>query len=1010
MKSNQGTDDDHHHDVEGGGGLHYVSPILKPTNVLSSRNTSYDVSSTMSRLCDSMAGTNSSGLNSSSPSLPPPFDLNTENTFDFGLDAVEEQSDCSADVSISTTPMLKSSDEIYGAYDTFATQTVASNGNNEQKKQVQNTPLFSSSCSQKFLNAFHQLPAVALIAMFHLMIGIPFGVSYFSIGWKEQTEFYEASTNSTAAAETSANPPLNADVINGPFPIHGKNALGIRMFLFSTIVGQIVFTFKSGFRNPIGLQMVENVPFCQALTAIAIEHCGYGIEALSTLFVMFGLSSIIVGAVFFALGKLELGRIIYFFPKNVLMGLIGGIGIFIAKTGIEVTINSVFSIEGAFVQHFNLLSVVIFFELLLRVLEKLNRNKETGKPLFTLLAPIYFCSITPIFYISLWVIGYKVEDAENNGYFFPRLAEDGCTSSEKSGNCSSSSSGPFASFLESTIFSKDVLDMWTAIDFSVVSWSAISASIPTLVAITIFSLIHVPINIPAFAISTNTEYDMNNELIAHGYSNCISGCFGGLQNYFAYTQSILYDRSGGFGRASGVAVAIVTTMLFFVGPTIASYIPRCMAGTLLLHVGIDLFLEGVYDTYGKFEFVEYIGIWLITIVMTMKGMDAALIASAITAVSTYAVQTVAYLEPVRGFMSGATLRSSQRNRGYKANAILESSENGRCRILVIQLQGHLFFGNVSQLNQSMNAILSSKQSSLPPLIVIVDFSLVLGIDSSAAQAIVKLKKLMLEKYLVRVALFVPGGSNGFPCEYDLSNELGERHVCTYQGNEHLYTTASNEETGLLMHHLQSRKHFEYEGSHVCQTLDFALALSENALIAHHDPTLLRQLMRTASEVRVTTDMSEAEEQNAALYYLEQINSRNDVSREEMVNLLSYFDREVYKKGDLLWKQGSHSDCAKLIISGKLIAMLENEAGSSEIVQLGRLVGELGLVAGANRMNSLYCESDSCITYSITRDSFEEMTRSDPKLARFIDLICIDYLLDRVQHVSNRIFETRCLPI
>jgi len=169
-------------------------------------------------------------------------------------------------------------------------------------------------------------------------------------------------------------------------------------------------------------------------------------------------------------------------------------------------------------------------------------------------------------------------------------------------------------------------------------------------------------------------------------------------------------------------------------------------------------------------------------------------------------------------------------------------------------------------------------------------------------------------------------------------------------------------------------------------------------------------MRTASEVRVTTDMSEAEEQNAALYYLEQINSRNDVSREEMVNLLSYFDREVYKKGDLLWKQGSHSDCAKLIISGKLIAMLENEAGSSEIVQLGRLVGELGLVAGANRMNSLYCESDSCITYSITRDSFEEMTRSDPKLARFIDLICIDYLLDRVQHVSNRIFETRCLPI
>ncbi len=438
-----------------------------------------------------------------------------------------------------------------------------------------------------------------------------------------------------------------------------------------------------------------------------------------------------------------------------------------------------------------------------------------------------------------------------------------------------------------------------------------------------------------------------------------------------------------------------------------------MAGTLLVHVGIDLFLEGVYDTKGKFESVEYVGIWLIAIVMTIKGMDAALIAGAITAVSTYAVQTVAYLEPVRGFMSGATLRSSQKNRGYRANAILDSSENGRCRILVIQLQGHIFFGNVSQLNQSMNEILcSSKQSFMPPLIVIVDFSLVLGIDSSAAQAIVKLKKLMIEKYLVKMALFVPGGPNGFPCEYDLSNELGDSHVHTNPDElflDDLYTTASNEETAILMHHLHSEEQFKYEGSHVCQTLDFALALSENALIAHQDPMLLRELMRTASEM-TRTNLSEADERNTALYYLEQINSSGEISREEINLLLSYFHREVYKKGDLVWKQGSKSDCAKLLVVGKLVAMLENEAGSSEVVQVGRLVGELGLIAGVNRMNSLYCESDSCITYNITRDSFEEMIRTNPKLARFMDMICIDYLLNRVQHVSNRIFETRCLPI
>lgn len=85
-----------------------------------------------------------------------------------------------------------------------------------------------------------QIPAILLIGMFHMMIGIPFGVSYFPIGWK----------NGGQVSSEEAN---NGDVC-GPFPLPGKEALGIRMFLFSTIVGQIVFTLMSGFDNPIGLQ------------------------------------------------------------------------------------------------------------------------------------------------------------------------------------------------------------------------------------------------------------------------------------------------------------------------------------------------------------------------------------------------------------------------------------------------------------------------------------------------------------------------------------------------------------------------------------------------------------------------------------------------------------------------------------------------------------------------------------------------------------------------------------
>ena len=87
--------------------------------------------------------------------------------------------------------------------------------------------------------------------------------------------------------------------------------------------------------------------------------------------------------------------------------------------------------------------------------------------------------------------------------------------------------------------------------------------------------------------------------------------------------------------------------------------------------------------------MEYAGIWLITIVMTVYGMEAALIAGVIAALSTYAFQSITYLNPIRGIMSAATLRSSAWSRSPEINNILDDDSIGRKRILVIQLQGHV---------------------------------------------------------------------------------------------------------------------------------------------------------------------------------------------------------------------------------------------------------------------------------------------------------------------------------
>merc|ERR1719491_101591 len=107
--------------------------------------------------------------------------------------------------------------------------------------------------------------------------------------------------------------------------------------------------------------MIENVPFYLELARIAIDEQGTGSAAVSTLFFLFGFSSVFVGLVFYLLGRLELGRIVYFFPSHVLVGCIGGIGAFICITSLEVSTNRTFTFSAeefdkCVVQNFHLLA------------------------------------------------------------------------------------------------------------------------------------------------------------------------------------------------------------------------------------------------------------------------------------------------------------------------------------------------------------------------------------------------------------------------------------------------------------------------------------------------------------------------------------------------------------------------------------------------------------------------------------------------------------------------------
>ena len=533
--------------------------------------------------------------------------------------------------------------------------------------------------------------------------------------------------------------------------------------------------------------------------------------------------------------------------------------------------------------------------------------------------------------------------------------------------------------------------------------------------------------------STNVDPDMNKELMAHGYSNTLSGIFGGLQNYMAYSNSVIYVKAKGDGMPSSIGIVLVSVVIFVFGPGMASFVPRCMAGTLLMHVGVDLFLEGVYESFNDYDRLEYAGVWLITIVMVSMGMDAALVAGVIAALSTYAVQSIAYQYPIRGAMTAARLRSSAWNRSIEAEQILMDPNSGRQRIFVVQMQGHIFFGNATTMTDEINKLLTEKHGTdTQPIVVILDFSPVLGMDSSAAQAIAKLNNSIRENFDAEIVIFVSGREEGFPCAYDLSNKVDKGVALRTSTTKQLIQPDLGEDDPVVLEHGQTHDDISLSdslavrahqfrdrtkgsviasipNSRVCACLDDALIFAEDVCIALLDTGILQEDVNerfTSSSVRST--ISNVIEKDGAKMFLSTLCP--GATSSDIEALFGLFVRETYKFDDVIWKQGDKSDTMKLLVNGSLVSLLEDEHGATETIHPGSTIGELGLVNELHRFTTVKVLSSEAILYSLSKKRWLVLTEENPRVARFIDLLVVRYLSHRVQHVSNHILDKRSLPV
>jgi SulP family sulfate permease len=261
-------------------------------------------------------------------------------------------------------------------------------------------------------------------------------------------------------------------------------------------------------------------------------------------------------------------------------------------------------------------------------------------------------------------------------------------------------------------------------------------------ALSFFGIIHVPINVPALGLAVQQDdVNINRELFGHGLSNAISGFVGSIQNYLVFANSRLFIQNGGNSRAAGILLAFATIGVWVAGPAMIGYIPIMVVGTLIFMLGIEMVQEALWDTFGKLHRLEYLMVLAITLVMGFYDFVVGIVLGIVLACLIFVVQT-SRVSAIRATYSGVIAESTVRRHPVQRRFLHAVGS----QIKVTKLAGYLFFGTIVAVERSVRAMIDEEAFSRQPIrYLILDFGNVDGLDFSAAEAFVRMNRILRAK-------------------------------------------------------------------------------------------------------------------------------------------------------------------------------------------------------------------------------------------------------------------------
>lgn len=682
-------------------------------------------------------------------------------------------------------------------------------------------------------------------------------------------------------------------------------SLGLAALIMGTVVTGIVVALTSTLSPADAGPDTPAVAVMSVLAssiAAALAAKGAGTQAIIiNVLIAISVSTLLTGFLLFGLGSLKLGQWLRFIPYPVIAGFLAASGWLLITGGVEVVTQSNVTLSPASwaLLHSEIygpqLTVGLVFAVSIWFLKR-------WLPAYLALPVAFICFLVVL---NIVLFGFMQNEALRAAWFLPSLGE-------------------------LTLWWPIAAVMRHDIDWGVLAES--SAEIGAVCGITAISML---LDVSSLEVARQKSADLDKEFRTNGFANIIAAVAGGAGGNLSLNGAILLEESGAATRWAGVIAALVCAVVLFSGADVGSLVPKAILMGMLAYLGVTILTE-LFRSPAQRSWADWALAGGIMLVIVNFGYLMGVALGVIGACLMFAL-SYSRIGVIRRHLTRQEFSSNVERAPEQTRLLRDEGE----RLHVFWLSGFIFFGSSNGLFERIRRAIDA-QDEKPVGYVVLDFSAVPGLDTSAVLSLIKLRNYCNEN---GVTLVFSG--------LDEAMSTGFQRAGFFASGQPHQTFASRNE---------------------------AVEWCEDMLLMFHE-------------------VGDASAHSFESWLTEELGGAADLSR-----ILPYLERHELEVGDALFRQGEPPDSVELLASGCVAITIQDEQGRP--IRLRRMmgytvVGEMGFYRQVPRTASVIAEEPS-VVYRLTRASFDTMQAQDPGAASVFHKLIIRLLSDRLEFANREI--------